>query len=233
MSAPFYEHGLFGYGTSLLVALGIGVAFGWFLERGGMGNARKLAAQFYLRDLTVFKLLFTAIITAMLGLFWLSRLGLVDLALVYVPPTYLLPQLAGGLLFGVGFVMGGLCPGTSCVAASSGRGDGLALMAGMLAGIVAFGEAFPLVEGFYNATPRGTLTLPALTGMPYGAVVFMVAAAALASFRAAEGIEARRGNRIVGPEPGQGVAASAAASDGARRPDRVPGGGQPRPRMSS
>lgn len=204
MSAPFYEYGLFGHGTSLLVALGIGVAFGWFLEQGGMGNARKLAAQFYLRDLTVFKLLFTAIITAMLGLFWLSRLGLVDLELVYVPPTYLLPQLAGGLVFGVGFVMGGLCPGTSCVAASSGRWDGLALMGGMIAGVVAFGEAFPLLEGFYNATPRGTLTFPGLTGLPYGLVTFLVVMAALACFRAAERIEARNGGRIVGPAPETG-----------------------------
>ena len=98
-----------------------GIAFGWFLERGGMGNARKLAGQFYFTDLSVLKLMFSAIVTAMLGLFWLSWAGLLDLSRVYVPETFIAPQLVGGLVFGVGFAIGGLCPGTSCVAAATGR----------------------------------------------------------------------------------------------------------------
>ncbi len=196
---PFYELGAFGDDFALLVALGVGIAFGWFLERGGMGNARKLAAQFYWRDLTVFKLLFTAVVTAMLGLFWLGRLGLVELSLVYVPPTYVVPHLLGRLVFGVGFVMGGLCPGTSCIAVSSGRLDGLALLAGMLFGIFVFGEAFPVVEGLYGSTPAGTLTLPELTGLPYPVVVAGITLLALLAFRGAHAIEAR-GDGPVGPD---------------------------------
>jgi len=103
----------------LAAAVIIGIAFGWTLERAGLGSAPKLAGQFYLTDFTVFKVMFSAIVTAMLGAFWLSRLGVLDLSRVYVPETYLLPQLAGGLLFGVGFVVACLCPGTSCVAAAS------------------------------------------------------------------------------------------------------------------
>ncbi len=206
MSAPFFEYGLFGHEASLAVALGLGLVFGWFLERGGMGNARKLAAQFYLRDLTVYKLMFSAIVTAGLGIFWLGRLGLVDVGAVYVPPTYVLPQLAGGLVFGVGFVMGGLCPGTSCVAVSSGHWDGLALMAGMVAGIVAFGEAFPALETFYGSTGMGAVTLPELVGLPYGVVLAVIVAGALASFVLADRVEAR-GPGIVGPEPGPGDSA--------------------------
>jgi uncharacterized membrane protein YedE/YeeE len=189
--APLYEVGAFGVGASLAWALAIGIGFGWFLERGGMGNARKLAAQFYLTDMTVFKLLFTAVVTAMLGLFWLGRLGLVELSLVYVPPTWVVPQLLGGLVFGVGFVMGGLCPGTSCVAIASGRKDGLAVLGGMLFGILLFGEAFPVVRSVYEATPAGTLTLPALTGLPYSVMIAIVGIGAVAAFRAAEWIEAR------------------------------------------
>jgi uncharacterized protein len=191
MNAPFYEYGLLSDNASLLVALLIGFAFGFFLERGGLGNARKLAGQFYLTDLTVLKVMFTAIITAMLGLFWLSRLGLVDLSRIYVLPTFLMPQLAGGLVFGVGFVMGGLCPGTSCVALSSGRWDGLALLGGMMFGILLFNEVFPLVEGFYRSTPMGQVTLPQMFHVSHGAMVFMVVLAALAAFAAAERIEAR------------------------------------------
>jgi hypothetical protein len=190
--APLYELGRIGDGAALGAALVLGAAFGWFLERGGLGNARKLSAQFYLADFTVFKVMFTAILTAMLGIFWLGRLGVVDVARVYVPETYLLPQLAGGALFGAGFVVGGLCPGTSCVAAATGRLDGLALVFGMLGGVWLFGEAFPLVERFYSSTPRGVLTLPALLGLPYGVAVAAVAALALGAFAAIGRLEGGR-----------------------------------------
>ncbi len=73
MMAPLYANGLFGYSVSLFLAVFIGIAFGFFLERGGLGSSTKLAAQFYLTDLSVFKVMFTAIVTAMLGLYWLSR----------------------------------------------------------------------------------------------------------------------------------------------------------------
>lgn len=179
-------------GTSLLLALGIGIVFGWFLERGGMGDARKLANQFYLRDFAVFKVMFAAILTAMLGLFWLSRLGWVDASLVYVPETFLLPQLAGGLVFGVGFVMAGLCPGTSCVAAATGRLDGIAAAAGMLAGVLAFAELYAPLAAFHSATARGTLTLPEVSGLPAGAVIFLVTMAGIAGFAVAERIERAR-----------------------------------------
>lgn len=190
MSAPFYA--VLGPQGALLAALFLGVGFGWFLERGGLGDARKLAAQFYLTDLTVFKVMFAAVVTAMLGLFWLARLGLLDLSLVYVPETHLLPQAVGGLVFGVGFVMGGLCPGTSCVAASSGRLDGLALMAGMLAGVVVFAEAYPVLAPLDRATELGRLTFMDLVPLSHGALAFLVVLAALAGFFVAEKIEARR-----------------------------------------
>lgn len=191
MIAPLYETGVIGDGAALAAALALGVGFGFFLERGGMGSAPKLAGQFYLRDLSVFKLMFSAILTAMLGLYWLSRLGVVDPARVYVPETYVLPQLAGGAVFGLGFVLAGLCPGTSCVAAAAGRVDGLATVAGMLAGVVAFAEAFPLLAGFYGSTPMGTATLPGVLGISHGLAIAAVTTAALAGFAAAEAVERR------------------------------------------
>lgn len=175
----------------MITAVCIGIAFGWFLERAGLGNARKLAGQFYLTDLTVLKVMFSAIVTAMLGAFWLSRLGVLDLAGVYVPETYLLPQLAGGLLFGAGFVMAGLCPGTSCVAAATGRGDGALVMLGMFAGVLTTGLAFAPLRAFYESSARGALTFPQLLRVPYGVVVCAVVAMALAAFVAAERWERR------------------------------------------
>ena len=168
--------------NDLILALVIGAAFGFALERAGLGDARKLAGQFYLRDFTVFQVMMSAILTVMLGLYWLGRLELIDLSALYVPETFLVPQLVGGLVFGLGFVVCGLCPGTSCVAAASGRIDGLMVMAGLFAGVLLSGLTFPLYAGFYEATPMGTLTLPRLTGLPYGAVVAAITIAALVAF---------------------------------------------------
>ena len=189
--APLFEFGRFGDGTSLVIAVLLGIAFGWFLERGGMGNARKLAGQFYFTDLSVLKLMFSAILTAMLGLFWLSWAGLLDLSRVYVPETFVAPQLVGGLVFGVGFATGGLCPGTSCVAAATGRRDGFALIAGMLTGVFVFGEAFPALASFADSTARGAWTLPQALGLSYGTVVGIIVAVALGAFAGAERLERR------------------------------------------
>jgi uncharacterized membrane protein YedE/YeeE len=191
MKAPFFEFGAFGEVGALAFALIIGFGFGWFLERGGLGNARKLAGQFYLTDLTVFKVMFSAIITAALGLFWLSRIGWLDLSRVAMPPTYLVPQAIGGAVFGIGFVIGGLCPGTSCVAAASGRLDGFALLGGMLFGVFAFGVALPSFASFYYSTPRGDLTLNDVLHLSRAATVFLLVAVALLAFVAAERLERR------------------------------------------
>lgn len=167
----------------MITAFAIGIAFGFVLERAGLGSARKLIGQFYRTDFTVFKVMFSAIVTAMLGAFWLSRLGIVDLSSISVPHTWLVPQLAGGLIFGIGFVVAGLCPGTSCVAAATGRGDGLAVVAGIFAGV--------LVTRAPEVTARGALTLPEVLRVPYGVVVLAVVLVALAGFAVAERIERR------------------------------------------
>jgi len=108
-----------------------------------------------------------------------------------MPETYLRPQIAGGLIFGAGFALAGLCPGTSCVAAVSGRGDGLAVVAGLFAGVLAAGVAFPAYLDFYDSDARGAWTIPALLHVSPGLVVFGVVLAALAGFAAAERIEKR------------------------------------------
>jgi len=177
--------------STFLLPLVIGIAFGAALERAGLGDARKLTGQFFLRDLTVFKVMFSAIVTAMLGVFWLSYAGWIDPGALGTPETYLRPQIAGGLVFGAGFALAGLCPGTSCVAAASGRGDGLAVFAGLFAGVLGAGIALPRFADFYDSDARGAWTLPSLFHLPPGAVVFAVVVVALLGFAAAERIERR------------------------------------------
>lgn len=198
MMAPFFKYGLFGDNLSLVVAFLVGIGFGFFLERAGFGNARKLAAQFYFTDLRVFKVMFTAIVTAMLGVYYLSVFGFMDLSLVYLTPTFLAPQVVGGLVLGVGFVVGGYCPGTACVGVATGRIDALVLFLGIFAGIFGFGELFPLVSGFHASTPMGQLTLPEVTRLPYGFIVFAVVLMALGGFAGAEWVEKRMAARKAG-----------------------------------
>jgi hypothetical protein len=197
MTAPFFKYGLFGENIGLVVAFAIGIGFGFFLERGGFNSARKLAAQFYLTDLTVFKVMFTAIVTAMLGVFYLSVFGFMDLSLVYLTPTFLVPEMVGGFILGIGFVVGGYCPGTACVGAATGRIDAMVLFVGIFVGVFGFGELYPLVSNFYSSTPMGQLTLPQVTGLPYGFIVFAVVLMALGGFRGAEWVEKRMAARKV------------------------------------
>ena len=165
---PLSSHIEFTLGVDLAIALALGVGFGFALERAGFGSARKLTAVFYLHDMAVVKVMFTAIVTAMAGLFVLSAAGLLDLAELYVEPTAFAAQIVGGLLFGAGFIVGGYCPGTSIAAAATGRKDGFAFLLGMLAGVLAYAELTPGIEGWIKASTQGEMTLPALTGIGMG-----------------------------------------------------------------
>lgn len=182
---------------SLAVALGIGVAFGAVLERTGLGSARQLVKQFHGTDLTVFKVMFSALVTAMLGVFWLGVFGLVNWSALYVPPTFLAPQLVGGLIFGAGFALAGLCPGTSCVAAASGRGDGLITVAGLFAGVLATGFALSRIPGFaaFYSSHGAVSTLPEAFGVSYGAMALAVVVVALIGFALTARIERRFGGQ--------------------------------------
>jgi len=186
MNAPFFKFGFFGEDVSLIYAFLIGIGFGFFLERAGFGSGRKLAAQFYFYDMSVLKVMFSAIVTAMLGIFYLSWIGFMDLNLVFITPTFLAPQIVGGLLLGIGFVIGGYCPGTSVAACSTGRIDAMVYVGGIFLGVFSFGFVFPWVRDFYYSTPMGAITLPQIADLPYGFFVFAVVVMAIGAFAAAE-----------------------------------------------
>ena len=186
MNAPFFKFEYFNSDVSLFIAFAIGIAFGIALEKGGFGRATILASQFYFTNMRVLKVMFTAIVTAMLGLYFLSVIGFVDLSLVYLTQTNLLPMAVGGLIAGLGFIIGGYCPGTSMVAVATGNLDALAFVAGMIFGILVFGEMFPGIENFFNSGFMGTVTLPSYFNLSYGLVVFLVVLMAVGAFAAAE-----------------------------------------------
>jgi hypothetical protein len=191
MMLPLYGYELISESQGLLVALALGFGFGWFLERAGFGSARRLTAQFYLYDMSVLKVMFTAIVTAAVGLWLFSAIGWLDLTLVYLTPTSIAAQFAGGLLLGAGFIVGGYCPGTSVTAAATGSGDGAVFLGGFVSGLLLYAVAFSGLELWANANSIGPLTLPEAFGLPYGVLVLAVVIMAALMFAGAQWAERR------------------------------------------
>ncbi len=188
---PLYVYEFVTDAQGLMVALGLGFGFGWFLERAGFGSGCRLCAQFYLYDMTVLKVMFTAIVTSAVGLWLFSAVGLLDIDAVYLTPTSVGAMLVGGLLLGAGFIVGGYCPGTSVTAAATGAGDGAVFVLGFMAGLGIYAVFLPGLELWANATSIGEVTLPQVLGVPYGAVVLALVLLAGLAFAGAEWSERR------------------------------------------
>ena len=180
--APLYKAGVFGLHSSMVVAFVLGFLFGTALEKAGFGSSRKLTAQFYLHDWAVFKVMFTAVVTALVLTAAAAALGLMDVGKMFIPGTYLWPQIVGGLLLGVGFVVGGYCPGTSVVSVASGKIDGMVYVLGFFSGLFLFPLAFPALEGLYNAGSLGVITLYDFIPLPMLVVALLILILAVASF---------------------------------------------------
>jgi hypothetical protein len=157
-----------------LVFLLIGFSFGYVLEISGFNHSPSLASQFYFKDLRVFKVFFTAIVVGMLLLFASSAIGLLDYNLIWVNPTYLWSGIVGGLIMGVGFILGGFCPGTSLVALATLKIDGMFFVLGGLVGVFIFGETVDFYKYFFNGSYFGRLTLMDVFGLPAGITVILV-----------------------------------------------------------
>ncbi|MEW5743308.1 MAG: YeeE/YedE thiosulfate transporter family protein [Myxococcota bacterium] len=193
--APFAKVAEWGSVPTIAMAAILGVAFGFVLERAGFGNARTLAGQWYGYNFAVLRVMFTAIVVAMLGLFGLSALGVVDVGRVQLNETFLVPQIVGGLIFGAGFAIGQYCPGTAVVACSTGRLDAMTYFVGFFVGVLAFAFAFPLFAGFYESTNLGRVTVPEGLGIPLGVVVVLVVVMALGAFALTEVLDRKFGNK--------------------------------------
>jgi hypothetical protein len=193
--APFPIETILGKVGAYALFLLIGVGFGWALEIAGFGNSRKLAAQFYFKDMTVLKVMFTAIVVAMVLIFATSGLGLLDYNRVWVNPTYLWPGILGGLIMGFGFIIGGFCPGTSLVALATLKIDGFFFFLGSALGVFLFGETVNQYAAFFHSSFMGRFTLPELFGLPTGTVVFLIVLMALFMFWGAEKLEGIFGDK--------------------------------------
>jgi uncharacterized protein len=189
MEAPLMLSTPMGHGAQLVSAAVIGIAFGFVLERAGFGRADNLTSIFYGRDFRVMRVMFSAIITAMLGVYLLDLLGVMPLGNIGLLPTYLWPQLLGGLLLGAGFVIGGYCPGTSLVATMSGKLDALLFVVGLLAGNLLLTVSYDWIAAFHNSTSWGRVLLHEALGLPSPVLVFAVTIFAVGALYAVGRIE--------------------------------------------
>ncbi len=184
--APFDLVALFGKFWGYLIFFVIGVGFGAVLEMSGFGDSRKLAAQFYFKEMRVLKVMFTAIVVALVLIFFSSAIGILDFRNIWVNPTYLLSGITGGLIMGVGFIMGGFCPGTSVVAASTLKLDGIFFLTGVFFGVGLFGETVGWMQEFYEHGELERFLLSDLFGLSTGLTVMIVVSIALFAFYWAE-----------------------------------------------
>lgn len=189
MDAPLSVMFEFSHELDLAAALLIGLGFGFVLERAGFGRADNLVSIFYGRDFRVLRVMFTAIVTAMIGLYFLDLTGVLAVSSIGILETYFLPQFVGGLLLGAGFIVGGYCPGTSIVGAASGKTDAMLFIGGLIGGSALFTVTFDSFKGLQNATAMGRLLIHEFFRVGSGVVVFAVALFAVTSFWAVGRIE--------------------------------------------
>ncbi len=186
---------IFSNELNYIIALVIGVAFGFSLEQAGFSSSRKLAGMFYGYDMTVLKVFFTAALTAIAGVLLLNYFGYLNLNVIYVNPTFLPSALAGGIIMGLGFIIGGFCPGTSVCAAAIGKIDAMFYIVGIMIGIFLFTVFYPGIEAFYKADYLGSIKIYDTLGMSRGAFVFLLILVAIGAFITATLVE-KKINRV-------------------------------------
>ncbi len=174
MIGPLVKNGIISGGVNTIFAVLIGILFGYALQRSGFTNSRKIASTFYMKDVDVPVVMFTAIVTASIGLWGLSLFGLIDLAKFYFLPSYLLPMIVGGLIFGVGMAVGGFCPGTSLASMVTGKIDAMVFVVGFFLGSLAFGDFYPIWKNFYQSGANGVWRIDQLFNVNVGLAVLLV-----------------------------------------------------------
>lgn len=156
---------------TLLLAAIVGGLFGFFLQKGGVAKLDILIGALLLENFVVVKVMLSAIIVGMIGLYVLRRFGVVE---EKQGETVYGKVLSGGLIFGVGFGLLGYCPGTDAAAVGQGNFDAWAGIAGMLAGSYIFARWPHMVDGriFQFGRPQIAL-VPELIGIRQGTFLIL------------------------------------------------------------
>lgn len=164
--------------TGLMAAI-IGLLFGAVLQRAGASDYDKLTGMLRFSDLSLLKMMLTAIGTAAIGIYALSRKGVEHFT---IKPLQVLMMGVGGLIFGTGFALNGYCPGTGIIASMEGKKDAIIAMAGGLLGSLAYAFVKPPIDKGLARPDYGKLTIDkVIKKNPLGtAIVFGICMIAMA-----------------------------------------------------
>lgn len=144
--------------TQLFLGLIMGIIFGFLLQKGGVAKYEVIMGQLLLKDFTVIKIMLSAIVVGMVGIYLMKGAGLVEL---HPKPGSLGMTVIGGVIFGIGFALLGYCPGT--ISAAIGQGNLDALLGGLLGillGSGIFAHLYPSLAGFLKKGWFGEVTIP-------------------------------------------------------------------------
>lgn len=191
MVGPLIPMGVIPEAWNNVFAVLLGMGFGFALESAGFSSSRKIIGTFFGYDFVVLKVFFTAAITAMIGLLYLSYIGWLDFSMLYIHPTYVSSAIIGGIVMGIGFAMGGFCPGTSFCGVAIGKIDAILFVAGLLLGVFVFSEAFPLFEKLYNSGYLGPKLVNDSLGISKSLFAFILTVVAVGMFYGATWVERR------------------------------------------
>ena len=188
---PLIPNGVIPIEWDSIIAIFIGIVFGFILEASGFSSSRKLAGVFYGYDFAVLKVFFTAAAVSVLGIFYMDYLGYLDISQLYVHPTYLWGAIIGGVIMGIGFVAAGFCPGTSLCAVAIGKLDAWIYVVGIMIGVFLFSELYPLFEPIYNGYNFGNITLMDTFGWSPYWIIFIFSIIAIIAFAVSDVVRKR------------------------------------------
>ena len=179
---PLVKMGVIPEGWDFVIAFAIGILFGFALEQAGFSSSKKITGWIYGYDFTVIKVFFTASIVAMLGLVVMQGVGWINFDALFVNPTFLWSAIVGSIIMGVGFAVGGFCPGTSVAASAIGKIDAMMFFVGLMIGVFIFAEGYPLWKDLYTASAYGRLLLNEQLGLSKGVWALIFTTIAFISF---------------------------------------------------
>jgi len=189
MIGPIISSGIVSPAWDSIFAVILGMGFGFALESSGFSSSRKIIGTFFGYDFVVVKVFFTAAIVASVGLLYLKYFGLVDFSLLYIQPTFLAAAIVGGIIMGIGFAMGGFCPGTSLCATAVGRIDGMVFFGGMFIGVFLFSESFSLFENMFYSGSLGAVMINSVLGISPELFTFLLVLVAVGMFYGAAWVQ--------------------------------------------
>ena len=197
MIITLYSSGQLNAPLGFAAALALGFCAGLCLEKAGFGSSKRLTGVFYFTDMAVVKVMFSALVTAAIGLAAAERLGVVSPDVLFLMPTILLAHAVGGAILGVGFAMGGWCPGTAAVGVSSGRLDALVFLTGLILGSIGYNEASPWIAPLASLGSQGVVFIHQTLGVTKDQLLLGLVGVAVVLFWSCEVVE--RGPALARP----------------------------------